>query len=85
MKLTNKFISTISEERRQKHNDGCKSDYYKHQDRYKFLAKMNYYKAKFGRDTIQKFVDKYGFNEECIKEIKKATKKTIQVDIETPV
>jgi hypothetical protein len=84
MKTTNKHISTITEESRKKHNDKCQEDYYKNQDKYKMIAKLNYYKNKFGNDIILKFIEKYGANDDCIAHIKKATKKTVQIAIEDP-
>jgi len=85
MKTTNAHISKISEKQRTKHNDKCKMDYYLNQDKYKFVAKINYYKKKFGADVISKFVEKYGNNDNCIIAIKKATKKTVQIDIDEPI
>lgn len=85
MKTTDAYISTISPETRKKHNDFCKADYYKNRDRYKFTAKMNYYKKKFGYDIIDQFILKYGSNDTCILEIKKATKKTVKLELTEPV
>ena len=85
MKTTNKHISHISDENRQKHNQKCQEDYYKNQEKYKLIAKLNYYKNKFGNEIITKFIEKYGANDDCIVHIKKATKKSVQIAIQEDI
>ena len=79
MKTTDKHISKISDKAREIHNQKCTDLYYSNTEYYKMVARINYYKKIFGKDVIEKFVNKYGMTDECISAIKTQKKKVVEL------
>lgn len=77
MKTTDIFISTISEEARQKRNENAIKYYQENNANSKIKSLLNYYKRKWGEECIEQFIEKYGLTNDCINAIKQNTKKSL--------
>lgn len=79
MKLTNTFISKISDESRIKRNENATKYYKNNIEIQRIKSKLNYYKKKWGEECVSEYITEYGYTNECINIIKQNTYKPLPI------